>query len=98
MPHVEILDEQESWRNPVLSSIALHVAVLAGAAGWALYSSAHSESWGSANTLGGGSVAINTVATIPLPERRGQKNPVANETESLVPPPPPKPKPMKRTP
>jgi protein TonB len=49
--------------------------------------------WGDLNGGGMGSVAVNVVPRIPLPGRSGPLNPVANDTESVVPTPPPKAKP-----
>jgi protein TonB len=49
--------------------------------------------WGDINGGGMGSVAVNVVPRIPLPGRSGPINPVANDTESVVPTPPPKAKP-----
>ncbi len=50
--------------------------------------------WGNPHSLGGSSVAINAVQQIPLPQRTGAANPLANDTQSRVPL-PPKPQPKK---
>jgi periplasmic protein TonB len=94
-PHVDILDERESLRGPFLQSVVLHVAV-AGALVLSTISFEHShETWGSANTQAGDAVPVTAVKTIPLPSRVGPKNPVANDTEFVVPL-PPKPQPKKQ--
>lgn len=83
--HADILDEQDSLGGPFLQSVLLHVAV-AGALVISSINFEHSHQvWGSTNTGAGTAVAINSVKTIPLPARAGQINPVANDTESLVP-------------
>lgn len=93
--HVDILDRQDSLRGPLVQSVLLHGAI-AGAFILASIGYQHSRQvWGSAQTSAGSAVAINSVKTIPLPARAGHINPVANETESLVPQ-APKPEPKKQ--
>lgn len=96
---VDILDERESLRNPLLGSLALHLAVAAVVAATPLISGfGKREPWGDANSGGPGSLSINVVNKIPLPARSGQTNPLANDTESMVPAAPPKPKPERKAP
>src|SRR5260370_15700852 len=94
--HSDIFDQRESLRNPLLGSLALHVGVFALAAAYTMYTQTHSETWGSNVTLGGGSVEISPVETIPLPSRQGLKHPLAHDSESQVPTPPAKPKEARR--
>lgn len=84
-PHADILDQPESLRNPFIGSLVFHVAVIgAGLLVAAVYQ--HNViQLGSENPGGGGAVAITPTATIPLPARHGRKNPVANDTENIVP-------------
>ena len=83
--HADILDQQESLGGPFVQSVLLHAAI-AGVLIVSSISFEHShQMWGSANTSAGTAVAINSVKTIPLPARPGKINPVANNTESLVP-------------
>ncbi len=91
-PHVDILDQPESLRKPLLRSLALHGAVFAVLAISISLPQHKVEPWGDLNGGGPGSVAISMVNRIPLPSRAGIVNPVANDTESSVPAPPPKPK------
>ncbi len=95
-PHVDILDERESLRGPLLQSVLLH----AGIAGLLVLSTISyqrsREVWGSTSTQAGNAVPVTAVKTIPLPSRVGPKNPVANDTESVVPQ-APKPQPKKQT-
>jgi protein TonB len=89
MAHADILDERERMAPPFWLSVALHCAIAATLIGYGVAGGPH-ERWGSKNGGGWGSVAVNTVAQIPLPGRTGPENPVANNTESQVPTPPPK--------
>src|SRR5207248_8820352 len=89
--HVDILDQPERLGKPLLGSVVLHVAVFAAILAASLASSRSTENWGSING-GGGSVGVSVVKEIPLPARSGPVNPVANDTESMIPQPPPEPK------
>lgn len=94
----DILDSRESLTTPFLGSIALHVSV-AGAFILLSWQYEHSrEMWGSATPAGGGSVAITSVKTLPLPARQGRVNPVANNTESRIPQAPPEKEVKRRAP
>jgi periplasmic protein TonB len=93
--HADILDQQDSLGGPFVQSVLLHGAI-AGALIVSTISFQHSRQvWGSSSTSAGSAVAINSVKTIPLPSRAGHLNPVANDTESLVPQ-APKPEPKKQ--
>lgn len=87
--HPDILDQPEPLGKWVVASIILHISVAAALL-------AHNFIKGTPFRMGDphgggfGAVAVNTVATIPLPARTGPANPVANDTESKVPTPPPK--------
>jgi outer membrane biosynthesis protein TonB len=87
--HADTFDQSQPLGKWVLASIALHIAVTAALL-------AHNFIKGTPIRMGDphgggfGAVAVNTVATIPLPARTGPTNPVANDTESKVPTPPPK--------
>lgn len=96
IPHPDILDEQERLRRPLVGSVALHVGVVAFLIAFNWWSNRGRIQFGDPNSMGG-SVGITPVASIPLPHRSGQTNPVANDTESQVPSKPePKAKPAKR--
>ena len=93
--HVDILDQPERLRVPFWSSVVLHVTVIGSltVSAWIQ----HNSHLNMGNPTGGGmgsSVMVNPVASIPLPDRGGAENPVANDTESHVPTPP---KPAKST-
>ena len=92
MPHVDILDQPESIKRPLVGSLALHVSIAAAAV--MLSIARPTEHWGS-NTPGGGSVMLNVMKQVPLPANSGVINPVANDTHSEVPE--PKPEKVQRT-
>ncbi len=97
--HVEVLDERESIRGALLRSIGLHLGLAAAVAGWYFLDLGNTvERWGDPQSLGGGAVGITPVATIPMPQREGRINRVANDTESQIPAPPPKPLPKPAAP
>ncbi len=83
--HADILDQRESLRGPFVQSVLLHAAIAAALIVSSISFEHSHQVWGSANTAAGSAVAINSVKTIPLPSRAGKINPVANDTESLVP-------------
>ncbi len=88
--HADILEQQERLTGPFWGSIALHGGVVALAVTFSIVHPLTVEHWGDPNGGRLGSVAVTAVASIPLPNRRGPKNPLANDTESRVPSPPPK--------
>jgi protein TonB len=88
----DILDRQESLRNPLLGSVGFHTALFATMLVYAMLPHSERMPWGDPNALGGGSVTITPVSKIPIPPRAGRVNPLANDTQSQVPAPPPKPK------
>jgi periplasmic protein TonB len=83
--HPDILDERESLRAPLLTSLLFHGLVFAGLAIYGLTGMSRAVQWGDEKSLGGGAVGITPVKRIPLPSREGKINPVANDTESVVP-------------
>lgn len=86
MPHADILDERESLGRPLVGSIVLHVAVLGTLFVTAYTSEKSKVRWGVENAGGGpASVAVNPVNSIPLPQRSGRVNPLANDSESQLP-------------
>src|SRR5579871_2697877 len=89
MPHADILDRSESIGKPLVGSVMLHGGAVAALLFWGVVFSRHPANFGSPNSGGFGSVAINPVKTIPLPSRGGIVNPLANDTQSEVPTPPP---------
>jgi len=92
-PHIDILDQPEPLGKSLAGSVALHLSVGAAVLLSAWIGHGSRVQWGDVNGGGMGSVAVNVVPRIPLPGRSGPINPVANDTESVVPTPPPKAKP-----
>ena len=91
---IDILDEQDSFRRPLIGSLAFHGGVAALAFLFAIIEGrSQVERWGDPKSLGGGAVGITPVERIPLPTRQGRVNPVANDTESQIPSAPVKPQP-----
>jgi periplasmic protein TonB len=96
-PHVDILDQPEHLGRSFVGSLVFHagLAFVIGGVTWA--------SRGSGITLGSpgggrmGAVIVSPV-NIPLPNRGGETNPVANDTKSQLPTPPPEKKAPKSTP
>ena len=86
-PLVNILDQPESLKKPLVGSMVLHASV-AAAVVLLSYANINRQYWGS-NTVGGGSVAINVLHQIPMPANSGAINPVANDTHSEAPEPKP---------
>jgi len=93
---VDILAERETLRKPLLASAGLHAALIGALAVQSVMLDRPRELWGDPNSLGGSSVGITPVSQIPLPSRGGPLNPLARDTESLVPEPPPAKKQAKR--
>jgi protein TonB len=92
-PHTDILDQPEPLGKPLAGSVALHISVVAAMLLSTWIGRRVPVQWGDINGGGMGSVAVSVVARIPLPGRSGPLNPVANDTESVVPTPPTKAKP-----
>src|SRR2546429_604142 len=84
-PHADILEDRESLRNPFIASVMFHVSVFAFFFAWNASSQANKFVIGTKDPGFGSSVNVNPVSAIPLPPRKGPLNPVANDTESLVP-------------
>jgi protein TonB len=95
-PHVDILDQSESLGRPFLGAIVLHLGVALLVVGAGVVGHRAVTQWGDPLGGGPGSVSVNVVNKIPLPARSGIVNPVANDTESVVPEPPAKAKPTPR--
>ena len=87
--HPDILDQPEPLGKWLAGSMLLHVTVAAALLAHNFIGRSRIQ-MGDPNGGGFGAVAVNTVASIPLPAKTGPVNPVANDTKSFVPTPPPK--------
>jgi protein TonB len=85
-PH-DLLDQKERLSGPFAGSLALHAGLVGMVAVYMWADAGPRVSWGSPDSLGGGSTAITPVSKIPLPNR-GRENRLANDTQSQVPQPP----------
>jgi len=86
--HRDILDERTGMKSPFLKSVLVHSSLIVVAAGYSWLQGRHVEQFGDPDSLAGGSTMITPVNKIPLPQRSGAVNPVANDTESQAPAPP----------
>jgi TonB family protein len=93
--HINILDQPEPLRKPLVASIGLHLGLVGFVTVLSLLHMRKAADWGSPNA-GGVSVGINVVKSIPLPSRPGVVNPLASNSNTTVPLPPPQAKPQPR--
>jgi len=92
--HVDILEQPDRLSGWLIGSLTLHISIAGALLWYTVAGPGKVEKWGSPTGGGFGSVVVNPVARIPLPQRTGPQNPVANDTQSMVPTPPPKTKPQ----
>ncbi len=85
---IDILDEREPLAGSIFFSIFLHVSVVVFVVGYGLYSKRMQAPFGEPNASAGIAVAVTPVNSIPIPRKEGPPNPVANDTNSVVPTPP----------
>ncbi len=87
--HVEVLEERDEFRRPLLASLALHATVFGLIAATAWTGIGKRQPWGDPNSLGGGGAySVSPVRNIPIPGRIGPVNRVASDTDSQIPTPP----------
>lgn len=81
MAHAEPMEP--GLGSPLLKSVVFHAAMVGLVVGWAWWLDTRVESFGDDSAVGG----VTVVATdgIPVMQRRGPENPVANDTDSQVP-------------
>src|SRR5262252_3159186 len=84
-PHADILDDQESLRNPFIGSMLFHAGILALLAYWTTNSTGTRFILGTQMPAFGNAVSVDSVRALPLPHHAGPTNPVANDTENRVP-------------
>ncbi|MGI8989431.1 MAG: cell envelope integrity protein TolA [Bryobacteraceae bacterium] len=88
--HPDILDERDRLGRPFAGSIVVHVSLFAALIASSLFHARHAD-FGDLKS-GAGTVGVNVVHAIPIPQKAGQTNRLANDTESIVPQAPPQPK------
>jgi len=93
--HADILERSEPLTVPFWVSLAMHVMLIGGLAVSAFVEHSHHLNMGSPTGGRFGSVTVSPVNSIPIPNRGGAENPVANDTQSQLPTPPVPKKPAK---
>ena len=83
--HADILDDRESLRNPFFASVGFHAGIAALIYLFTVVSHANRITLGTTNPGYGSAVSVNSVHTIPLMPRHGPTNPVAHDTENVIP-------------
>lgn len=82
--HIDILEQEDSLREPFVGSMLLH-AGMAAVIGLALYFQEKPFPLGSPDATGGGSTVITPVNAINMPSPPARQQPVANDTNSIIP-------------
>jgi len=85
--HADVLDRPQPLTKPFWVSLTMHLVLFGGLAAGA-WADRHRITMGDPHGGGMGGMLVNPVATIPIPNRGGPENPVANDTKSQVPTPP----------
>jgi len=84
IPH-DLLDERDPIVAPFIGSLLVHAGIVAILFfGWYWVNRSH-EKLGDIHPAGGAAYAVSPVHSIPIPQRQAPLNPVANDTQSLVP-------------
>ena len=96
MSHPDLFDSREPLGKPFAGSLAMHAAV-GGALLFVWFFHPSVETFGD-KQQSSGSVGVSVVKTIPIPAKEGRVNPVANDTQSIVPQAPPKKKEVVKAP
>ena len=82
---LDILDERDPLRVPLLGSLLFHSGLVALIAlSWFRLNHRRGETLGDLNPAGGPAYAVSPVHNIPIPQRDAPANPVANDTQSTV--------------
>ena len=82
---LDILDEHDPVALPFFGSILLHASVVVVLFfGW-FWMNRTRENLGEPHPAGGPAYSVSSVHNIPIPQREAPQNPVANDTQSMVP-------------
>ncbi|MBV9613099.1 MAG: TonB family protein [Acidobacteriaceae bacterium] len=82
---LDLLDQRDPVGFPFVGSILVHGGVVALLFfGW-FWMNQRREQLGEVNAGGGPAYAVSPVKNIPIPQREAPVNPVANDTQSMVP-------------
>ena len=82
---LDILDQRDPLGAPLIGALLIHLGVVAALFGVWYWSNRSREQLGEAHPAGGPSYAVSAVHSIPVPQRQAPPNPVANDTQSMVP-------------
>jgi periplasmic protein TonB len=82
---LEVLDQRDPLALPFLAAIFIHAAVVLLLFGGWFWLSRSRETLGDIHPAGGPAYAVSPVHSVPIPQRQAPPNPVANDTQSLVP-------------
>ncbi len=82
---LDILDERDPLRGPLLGALSLHLGIVAVLFGVWFWTNRTRETLGEEHPAGGPAYAVSAVHSIPIPQREAPPNPVANDTQSMVP-------------
>lgn len=95
---LDILDERDPLGAPLIGALLIHGALIAALFfGW-YWMNRNRAMLGDINPGGGPAYAVSPVHTIPIPQRQAPPNPVANDTQSMVPTAPAKQEAQKKPP
>ena len=81
---MDILDEPSGLGGSVGKSFMAHVAIVAALLGWAAWKGPIEPAMGDPDAQGG-AIGVAVTKSIPLPQSAGNRNPVADDSESLAP-------------
>lgn len=83
--HLEVLDQRDPVALPFVAAVLVHAAVILGLLGGWFWLNRSPQTLGDIHPAGGPAYAVSPVHNIPIPQRPAPQNPVANDTQSLVP-------------
>ena len=84
----DILDRRDPLALPAIGALLLHLGIVAALFSAWFWMNHQRDSLGDMHPAGGPAYAVSAVHNIPIPQRQATPNPVANDTQSLVPPAP----------
>lgn len=82
---LDILDQRDPVAMPLAGAVLLHAGVVALLFLSWLWLNRTRETLGDQNPAGGPAYAVSAIKTIPIPQREAPPNPVASDTQSMVP-------------
>ncbi len=82
---VDVLDQRDPLAFPLFGSLLIHGSIVGLIVfGW-MWMNRHAEKLGDLHPAGGPAYSVSPVHNIPIPQRQAAPNPVANDTQSMVP-------------